>query len=126
MEIIQLIHQQTVDKIKELAAEYRSPNIPPDLIKKADDILGTDDVDQANLLSKKAVDKALICFLALWSQKKIPGKLTIDSLEKEIKRQEVLARFLKDRDQEKGYASQTKKIASLKEQLKELLALKKV
>jgi hypothetical protein len=126
METVKTIHQDTICKIQQLAQEYRSPSVPAELTSKADCILNASDVDEAYSISKKTLDRALICFLALWSKKKIPGKLTIDSLEKDIKRQEVLARFLKDTDQEKGYASQVKKIAALKIQLNDLLAMKKV
>lgn len=93
-EVLNAIVRDAGKKIGDMAAYYRMPDGVPDRItEKIEAVFKAQTEDEARLIAKRAVDAMQITCLAAWANKKSPGPLTPENLEKQAEKRESLAEW---------------------------------
>lgn len=99
MNQIQEVHRKAQQKVYAMLAEYQLDKSILEVrhLEALDRILDADSPSGAEFLAKKALDKVEVTLLAMWANKKVPGKFTPDLLEKQARGAEYWARVQTDK-----------------------------
>jgi hypothetical protein len=90
---------------------------PEVVTQKFQAVLRAVDRPTAEDLSRRARDTAQVMILGAWARKRIPGPLSVHSLERSIKKAESLAKMLENKGDSDGAESQLRRAADLRGQL---------
>lgn len=109
-----------------MAEQYGLPpdDIPERNLRKLALVAGAKTYDEAADLAKKAKDSLFLCVLVMWGKKQIPGPTTIESLERDAKKADGLARMLEDKGNDDAAKKQRKKADELRKQADKLAGRK--
>lgn len=112
---------QAMKNWDEQAEHYGYEESKPDHVRlKIQSILGAVDLEQARLLTLKAIQATQVSILAAWASGRIEGPISIRSLEKKIRSAESLVGMLREKGLHEQALTQVDRAARLRDQLEDL------
>lgn len=91
---LQAVYATTVADVEQMRLDYQGNQVEDRHQDKLRAILSAPSLEAAQVAAKRARDSVLTWYLSEWSKGKIPGRVTVHSLERDANAAEGLAKML--------------------------------